>query len=469
MAAAQPAPSVLAVLRDPVSHADAAWLRMDRPTNLMVINAVLWFDRPLDWDRVKDLCQERLIDAFPRFRQRVHHRGPGAGPVWEEYEEFDPSLHFHRLALPSPGDRDTLQQVVSDLASRPLDPGRPLWDVYLFEGYGDGCAVLVRMSHAIADGIALARVMLSLTDVDGRPLPTAGLAPPPPRGRLGPLEPLAGAGRALAHEAIESVVHPRHVARIARSATDDARTLAKLLLAGSDPQTALKGEPHVAHRVAWSDPVSLKTVKEIGHATGTTVNDVLVSAVAGALGDHLRDRGDDLDELHAMVPFNLRPLAEPLPRDLGNKFGLILLKLPVGIEDPLERLGAVHEDMQAIKASHEGQIAYGIIELLGHTPTAVEQRLIDFFTAKGTLVLTNVPGPPRTVSFAGAPVRGVLVWAPCSGSVGMSVSIFSYAGKVTVGFLTDAGLVPEPQVLAARFRTELRRLRRAIPAGDRVT
>ena len=453
---------------DPVSHADAAWLHMDRPTNLMVINAVLWFDRPLDWERVQGVCRERLIDAFPRFRQRVAHRGLTAAPVWEEYDGFDPSLHFHRLALPAPGDRAALQQVVSDVASRPLDPDRPLWDVYLFEGYGPGCAVLVRMSHAIADGIALARVMLSLTDVGGRPLPSAGLAEPPSSNRLGPLRPVARASRALVHEALETVVHPLHAARLVRTAGADTRTLAKLLTAGADPPTAIKGQSHVAHRVAWSDPVSLKTVKDIGHATGTTVNDVLVSAVAGALGDHLRDRGDGADEVHALVPFNLRPLTEPLPRDLGNRFGLILLSLPVGIEDPLERLEAVHEQMQAIKASHEGQIAYGIIGLLGRAPGAVEHRLIDFFSAKGTLVLTNVPGPPRTVSFAGTPVRGVLVWAPCSGSVGMSVSIFSYAGKVTVGFLTDAGLVPEPQVLGDLFRGELRRLRRAVAAAGRA-
>jgi WS/DGAT/MGAT family acyltransferase len=205
--------------------------------------------------------------------------------------------------------------------------------------------------------------------------------------------------------------------------------------------------------------VSLASIKRTGHATGTTVNDVLVSAVAGAVGAHLRERGDSLDELHALVPFNLRPLEEPLPRDLGNRFGLVLLSLPVGVADPLDRLRAVHEETQAIKSSHEGAIAYGIIGLMGRIPGPVEERLIDFFSAKGTMVLTNVPGPPRTVSFAGVPVRGVLVWAPCSGSVGMSVSIFSYAGKVAVGFLTDAGLVPEPQVLADRFGAELRSLR----------
>ena len=98
---------------------------------------------------------------------------------------------------------------------------------------------------------------------------------------------------------------------------------------------------------------------------------------------------------------------------------------------------------------------------MGRTPVQLEERLIDFFSAKGSMVLTNVPGPRKRLSLAGTPLGGVLVWAPCSGSVGMSVSVFSYAGKVTVGFLTDAGLVPDPQALADGFREELLALARA--------
>jgi hypothetical protein len=117
--------------------------------------------------------------------------------------------------------------------------------------------------------------------------------------------------------------------------------------------------------------------------------------------------------------------------------------------------------MDAIKDSHEGAYAFGILGLMGRTPVQVEALLIDYFTAKGSMVLTNVPGPRRPLSLAGTPLGGVLVWAPCSGTVGMSVSVFSYAGKVTVGFLTDAGLVPDPQALADTFRDELLALARA--------
>lgn len=172
---------------------------------------------------------------------------------------------------------------------------------------------------------------------------------------------------------------------------------------------------------------------------------MLVAAVAGAVGHHLRARGDGAEDVHALVPVNLRPLDEALPRELGNRFGLVLLGLPVGIEDPVARVVEVRRRMDALKRGHEGAMAYAILSLIGRTPAPVEARLIDLFSSKGSLVVTNVPGLRHRLSLAGAPLRGVLVWAPCSGSIAMSVSVFSYAGKVTVGFLADASLVPEPQ------------------------
>jgi diacylglycerol O-acyltransferase / wax synthase len=239
---------------------------------------------------------------------------------------------------------------------------------------------------------------------------------------------------------------------------DDAAALGKALFAGSDADTVLKGELSVAERVAWSPPMPLEDVKAVGRATGTTVNDVLLTAVAGALRTYLEGRDSLVEELHAFVPFNLRPLEEPLPRELGNRFGLVLLPIPIGIEDGRERLDEVHRRMAEIKDSPEGAVGYGLLGALGLTPTQVEQRLLDLFSASGSAVITNVPGPQERVYFAGTPVSGVLVWAPTSGSVSMSISIFSYVGEVTVGVMSDRGLVPDPGEVVGHFEREVKAL-----------
>lgn len=158
-----------------------------------------------------------------------------------------------------------------------------------------------------------------------------------------------------------------------------------------------------------------------------------------------------------MVPFNLRPLDEPVPADLGNDFALILLPLPTGEMNPAERLRQVNARMGEIKRSHEGPIAYGIISAIGLTPPWAEDRLIGFFSDKASLVVTNVPGPGQRLHFGGAPIEGVMVWAPCSGNLGLTVSIFSYAGEVTSGFMADTGIA-DPRALSAAYERELNAL-----------
>ena len=447
--------------------ADAAWLHMDRPTNRMVINAVLWFERPVDAEALRRVLQERIVDRYPSFRRRVAERRPLGGADWVDDPDFDLDLHLHHVALPAPGDRIALQELVGDLAAMPLSRDKPLWDAYLVDGYGAGSALVLRMHHCIADGIALARVMLSIVD-DAAPMAGRDAAPIPTPGGLGlpgALAPLARAGWAaaggLVHEGADLLTHPRHLAGLADEALAGGRALAKLVFADADPATAIHGRLGAVERVAWTEPFALAGVKALARAHGATINDVLVAAVAGAVARYLADHGEAPADIHAMVPFNLRPLDQPLPPQLGNRFGLVLLDLPVSTGEPDERLRLVHERMDAIKHSREGAVSYGILAATGAAPVALEERVIDFFSAKASLVLTNVPGPRDRIQIAGAPVGGVLVWAPCAGAVSMSVSIFSYAGDVSVGFLVDAGLVPDPDALAAHFGEELTALEEA--------
>jgi diacylglycerol O-acyltransferase / wax synthase len=452
------------------STADAAWLHMDRPTNLMVINSVLLFDAPVDWQRVKQLTQERMVDAYPRFRQRpVESRLPLRPPKWVDDPDFELEHHMHHLALPEPGDIATLQELVSDLMTMPLDRNRPLWHMYMIDGLGDGGAMISRMHHCIADGIALARVMLSLTDSN----PDAGIAPlaPEDERRAQPglitdaaqsaLEVVGGVrrvGAATVRQGIDLARSPSHAAKLAGAIGRDAGTAVRLLLTPADAATALKGDPGISRRVAWSEPLSLPEVKHIAHSHKATVNDVLLAAVSGALRHYLQERGGPVTEVQAMVPFNLRPLDKPVPRKLGNKFGLVFLPLPVGTSGSFRRLTEVHRRMEEIKNGRDGPVSYGLLSITGLTPEPLERRIIDVFTAKTTAVMTNVPGPREPVYLAGTRVRSAIVWAPTSGHMGMSVSIFSYCGEVTVGLMTDAALVGDPDQIVNKLHRELRSL-----------
>jgi diacylglycerol O-acyltransferase / wax synthase len=454
-----------------MTSADAAWLHMDRPTNLMVITGVLWFDEPPDWDRVRRVVRTRMVDRYPRFRQRVvEGRQPLSGAYWEDDPQFNPDLHFHRMALPAPGDEARLRALVADLAATPIERSRPLWQFHLVDGLGEGAAVIARIHHCIADGIALARVLLSLTDDPSADEPTvsddaAEESAGGPLGALigparGTVSAAIGATGAVAHESVETARHPAHLLELAATAREDVETLAKVLLRSSDPPTPLKGEMGIAKAVTWSAPIPLNAVQEMGHETSTTINDIVLTAMAGALRRYLRDRGALVEEITAIVPFNLRPPSEPLPPTLGNRFGLVSVGLPVGIGNRRRRLHEIHSRMEKIKRSPEGAVSYGLLDAIGRTPATVEDRLVDLFSTKASAVITNVPGPRRPVRLAGTEVSGVLVWAPASGGVSMTVSVFSYADRITVGLLVDTRLIPDPDGIVAAFEREIEALLR---------
>ena len=430
----------------PVSPVDLAWLRMDHPTNLMVVSALLSFDRPPDWERLLETIERRLL-VFDRFRQRVVERGRvWKRPCWEENPHFDLSTHVRRYALPSPGDERTLCEVVSRLVSTPLHPEMPLWQLHLIEGYRGGEALLVRVHHAVGDGMALMRVLLSLTgddEEDGRRAgePAAEAAEESPE--------RAGLTAMLANGL--DLLRPARLLELAGRGVDGVGAAGHILLRAADPPTALKGELGVEKRVAWSDEVPLEKIKEIGRVSGCTVNDVLLAAVSGAIRRYLGI--EEATDVHAAVPVDLRDPSEPL--SLGNRFGLVFVSLPVSVDDPLERLFEVRRRMDQLKASPEAGLALKILAGLGLTSAEVQKALVEFVGAKTTAVITNVPGPRVPVRLAGAEVRSIMFWVPMSGRVGLGVSLLSYAGGVRLGIATDAGLVGDPERLVAEFHREL--------------
>lgn len=447
---------------------DNAWLRMEDPTNLMMITGLFLFEEPLEMARLKKVVEERLL-SYRRFRQRVVQ--PSLQPAyWEDDPTFDLNAHIHRIALPSPGDQETLQNLINDLMSMPLDFSKPLWHAHLIENYGDGCALIMRLHHCIADGVALMRVLLNFTDEspDGkaaepiqeeieaeRPettkekntLPLPGLV----KAAVSTTQKLAGT---IVHEGMETLFNPSRVADAAKLGANSSVALGHLLLLPPDPKTPFKGPLGVRKVCAWSQPISLTDVKAFGRVTGGTVNDVLLTAVSGALGRYLHTRGEPAGGLdfRAVVPVNLRPLDEK-PK-MGNAFGLVFLSLPVGIADPLDRMFELKKRMDDIKGTPEAIVAFGILAGIGVSTSQVQDIVVKIFGMKATAVMTNVPGPREVRYLAGKAIDGIMFWVPQSGRLGLGVSIMSYNNQVLLGIATDAGLVPDPQTIITAFHEE---------------
>jgi len=438
---------------------DAAWLHMERATNPMMITGVLWFAGPVDHGDIRQVLQERLLAVYPKFTQRVVDPVGPMPPRWEPDPAFHLDNHLLHVALPEPGDRATLQALVSDLASSPLDMRFSPWQFHLVDGFDGASALIGRIHHCVADGIALARVLLGLTDGSGQLPPTH----PAVRRRAWGDVPLAAAHKAIRalDGAADAVLHPERIVNAMGLAADGALEVEYLVTMSKDAATLLKAPLGARKRVAWADPIPLADVKAVGKRLGCTVNDVLVSAMAGALGAHLAGEGAAVSTIRAFVPVNLRPLDKPIPRDLGNEFSLVVLELPVGEPDPLKRLERVHVAMEKLKNGVEPAVTWALFHLLGRTPALVERWIVDFFGSKATAVFTNVPGPREVVTMAGVPVRGVMVWVPQSGPIGLGLSIFSYNGEVTVGVSADERCLHDPQSLADRFATAFAALERA--------
>src|SRR5437667_387271 len=420
-----------------MSSVDAAWLGMEDPTNLMMVTGVLALDGNVDLKRLRALLDKRLA-PFGRFHQRVVRPRLRAGILhWQDDPHFDIGNHVSHIALPTPGGDKALRDLVSELMSTALDTTKPLWHVHLIDGHDRGSVVLARIHHSIADGIALVRVMLSLTD----PSPTAA----PPRRRSDhandarPIDWLPAAiGRGVA-AGQHLLDNPSRIADVARLSAQGAYRLGRLIVLPPDPATAFKGRRGRRKRAAWATPIPLEDFKAIGTAFGATVNDVLVATATGALRRYLERRGEPTVGLsiRASVPVNLRPAADA--HKLGNSFGLVFLTLPVGVVDPVKRLGSIKKAMDELKRSPEALVAYGVLNVMGLAPVEVERMGLRFFGSKATAVLTNVPGPREPLYLAGRKLDKVMFWVPQSGHLGLGISILSYAGGVMLGVATDEG------------------------------
>jgi WS/DGAT/MGAT family acyltransferase len=454
--------------REKISAVDTAWLRMDRPSNLMMICGVLMFAERLSLARLRRLVEERFL-VFARFRDRAVETPAVAW--WRPDPQFDIARHVLETRLAGAAGDGELQALVSKLMATPLSREHPMWQFHLVANFRGGSALIARIHHCYADGIALVRVMLSLTDASANGPPAmpfearerSRVPPDDPLAQL--LSPLTGVlqsarkiGGILVEKGAGLWSDPAQAVALAGQGSALTAEIARLALMGEDSPTRFKGSPGTAKRVAWADPLPLDDVKTVGRALGASVNDLLLACVAGALRDYLLEHGDAVAgvTIRALVPVNLRPLEKAYR--LGNQFGLVFLDLPIGIENPIERLYAVRENMRALKDSYQPLLALGLLAAMGAGPKVLQDALLTALARNATAVMTNVPGPQTPLWLAGARIDGLMFWVPQSGDIGLGVSILSYDGAVRFGVASDRRLCPDPARVSERFVDEFEKL-----------
>jgi len=448
--------------KTPMSRVDHAWLRMERPTNLMMITGVMMFETPVNIVKLKKVLSERFL-AYPRFRQKVVETSTGT--FWQNDTDFDLDYHVRLSALPGKADKAALERFVSQMASTPLDKSKPLWQFHLVEKYDGGSALITRIHHCYADGIALVQVMLSMTDSEARPSKREPLSKTwlkedgkAVKERMGMIDRYMKLGESLLGKSMDFYRDPTLANVVAKEGSEIARELAVALSLSDDPDTVLRGKLGVSKRVAWAPTLPLEDVKAISRVFDATVNDVLMASMAGALRSYMVERGERIDgvTIRATVPVNLRPLEHA--KKLGNHFGLVFLDLPIGEIHPVRRLLRVVESMKQLKQSRQAVVVYGLLAALGMAPPMLQNLAFEIFSRKATTVATNVPGPQMPLYLAGEKIKEQMFWVPQTGSIGMGVSILSYNGNVHFGLIADAKLIPDPDAVIQRFIPEFEKL-----------
>lgn len=454
-----------------MSTVDTAWLRMDSPRNLMVIVGIMQFRTPVAPARLEELIRARML-AHRRFRQKVEPDAPGYS--WVDDEHFRLERHLPRVRMKK-GDDAALRRLAARLATRRFDPAHPLWQMHFVGGPREVHAIVVRMHHCIADGIALVRVLLTLADdapaarsleAAGRVTPGAGLSEHDPHPwdawlhpvTRGAIAAIGATGSGWSH-LLEILRQPDRLVDHAHAGSRLVTDALDILLMSDDTATRLKGRPRGRKALAWNEPLALDEVKSVCRALGASVNDVLLACVAGALRRHLQARGDPVahdHELRAMVPVNLRGDGDGI--ELGNRFGLVPLCLPIGIDSPIERVREIRRRMEQLKGGYQPVLAYALLAVVGAFPQLVQDPILEYLACKATAVMTNVPGPRAPIRMAGSEISRLMVWVPQAGDIGLGIAILSYAQGVQFGVIADTSLCADPQAIVDGFAPEFERL-----------
>jgi diacylglycerol O-acyltransferase / wax synthase len=444
---------------------EASFLYLEEPSTPMHVAGVLVLESPPGgMDAVADLVEARL-GLVPRYRQRILEvPGRLANPVWADDPDFELAYHVRRSALPRPGTQQQLLDLVSRLASRPLDRGRPMWELYLVEGLADGRIAVVTKTHpALVDGLGAMEIGQVLLGPDPDP-------PLPPRTPWHPrrlptatelvrdaLEEYTRRPTTLLERAIGGAADLRSTgARWASTARGLLRaTRSTVFPAPSTPLNTVVGPQR---RVAVAR-LALADVKQVRKGHGSTLHDVLLTVVTGALREWLLSRGEPVvpsTTVRALVPVSVQGEGEQAP---GNRVAPYLLDLPVGEPNPRLRLARVSYAMRGVAQHGERVGAESLIALTGFAPPTL--HALGARAARGlsrrlfNLMVTNVPGPQVTLAAAGGRLLEVFSVVPLARGHALSIGMTSYDGRVFVALNADRDNVGDVDVLADLIEQEI--------------
>jgi diacylglycerol O-acyltransferase len=464
--------------KDRLSAIDASFLAQEKQSSHMHVGALVIFDGPAP---ARDEFHAHLgarLRRVPRYRQKLAFPRLEAGrPFWVDDPNFNLDYHVRHTALPKPGSDDQLRALAGRIFSQRLDRSKPLWEVWIVHGLDSGrFALISKTHHALVDGVSgvdIATVLFDLSPVPDDPEGDDGWTPSPePSDVELVLEGILGLVRtpfSLAGRAVGALQHPGETIERVR---EGAEGLGEVVWAGMNPapDVPLNVEIGPHRRVRWVQS-RLADFKEVKNGLGGTVNDAVLTVVAGALRRWLQDRGVRTEgvELRALVPVSIRAADER--GALGNRIAAMRGPLPVYVDDPVERLRVVREGMGQLKESKQAlgaEVIAGLTDFAPPTLLAQASRL-NFSTRLFNLIVTNVPGPQFPLYLLGREMEEIVPIAFLPENHALAVAIMSYNGKVDFGLLADYDAMPDIDAFATHLEESLAELLAAARKAGRAS
>ncbi|MEX0811274.1 MAG: WS/DGAT domain-containing protein [Chitinophagales bacterium] len=442
----------------PLKKIDRIMWDADDPVNPNSICGMMTFKKRLNRKKSLEVIGNCLMD-YERFTSCIVLKKNL--PHWRKIKDFKIENHVQFIRLNKGQGYKFLQREVSELMSRALDTEAPLWDARIYEYHQGGSAIVFRLHHAIADGAALINVLFSLTGSSAK----ASLELSRRRKRFSfnnlpivkDFQKFLHNSEAVLNEAKNLWQHPENIRERLMQSYEVAKDTSNILTEDDVSGSFYKGAFSENKLAAWSQPFELTDIKNLGKKYDASVNDVLLALMAGAVRKHLLKHKQAVEKgMRIVIPVNLRNKTDDVK--LHNEIGMISLELPIHLSTFLKRLQFINEKTTLLKKSPEPFLLSKLMEnAADYLPKIAKNAFLKFISTKISASITNVPGPPKPVYFAGQKIEDIYCWIPHTAVLGAGLSLISYNGKVSCGMVIDQNMADDPDYLIKAFEGELDR------------